>query len=194
MLSFLTPIRLYIGGAIAIMFVVMVLACSHYKNALECAKIEHQTHLIADKAAIAAQVAIQTDLAEKARAAIALSEVVTQNQQKVALQGKSLNEVKNKLGRSYEIKLTKLSMGTDTNGVLQPANSGSSASTETASTTEGFARCEQVDWSTCAGLHDEKEQLEQALALETVDFNKCRSVLDADTLMYGREVDTPASK
>ena len=58
---------------------------------------------------------------------------------------------------------------------------------KTPSDNEGFAGSGQVANGACITARAEKEDLELACAATTAYFNQCRSLLDADTLLYGRE-------
>lgn len=63
---------------------------------------------------------------------------------------------------------------------LQASNDNSS---QTSSDSSGLATSE----SECNAAAAQYSTLEQACRITTIDFNTCRSILDADTLMYGRE-------
>jgi len=67
--------------------------------------------------------------------------------------------------------------------VLPSATSGST--TEIANSTEGLTTGESISGSTCTGLETKINDLTDALILETIDYNRARSILDQHCLQIG---------
>jgi hypothetical protein len=103
-----------------------------------------------------------------------------------ASSNKKVNKITNEIRGNYETKLAQLNIDSSDNSLRDTTTSNSAAEAE-ATSNQGLAGSESVTDTACIGLRAEKEQLEEACAVETVYFNMCRTALDADTLLYGRE-------
>lgn len=99
---------------------------------------------------------------------------------------KTIAQITKSIKGTYETKSIKSDMVPSV-GVLLKPNSDTGTNKETSSDSKGITASEPVTDTACSGLRAEKEDLELATAATTVYFNQCRSLLDADTLMYGRE-------
>ncbi len=70
---------------------------------------------------------------------------------------------------------------------LRKSDSGSEQTSQVATDTEGLTRNLSECDATVVELRYKNVTLENGCRITTRDFNVCRSVLDADTAMYGRE-------
>jgi hypothetical protein len=111
---------------------------------------------------------------------------IATNQINAITQTKSIKQLTKSIKDTYEAKSIEYNMVHGT-GIMLTPTSDSGTTKETASNTEGLATGEPNTDPACAGVRTEKKDLELACAATTAYFNQCRSLLDADTLLYGRE-------
>lgn len=91
------------------------------------------------------------------------------------------------LKRLYE-NIAKLRSNTNARGVLLPGGNPVEAS-QTSSNTEGSPGDQSECYPALSRAYTDYDTLEKACTLTTIDFNRCRAVIDADTAIYGRETE-----
>lgn len=111
---------------------------------------------------------------------------IATNQINEITKNKSIQQITKSIKDTYEAKSIEYNMVHGVGVMLTPA-SDSGTPEKTPSNTEFTTSVKSVTDTACIGLRAEKEDLELACAATTAYFNQCRSLLDADTLLYGRE-------
>lgn len=169
-----------------VLFFLMALAVIHYKVAYE--------HGVKE---LASYKQAETDASNKQIADLAIKKVAAQAAIAGAVGVEAINMTRFNLDRTqstndikklYETQISNLKRNLASRaGSLQPTSSDSSNTAETSSYTKELAGTGQECDAAIAGSEANYKTLEGACTITTSDFNVCRAVIDADTLMYGRE-------
>lgn len=172
-----------------VLFALMAFAIWHYQSDYKAAVKE-----LADYKQEA------TDASNKQIAELAIKKVTAQSVVDTAVSFAALDMTRFNLDRTqstndikklYETKISsvKHNLALRT-GSLQPTSSDPSNTTEATSDTQELAGAGQECDAAIARSEANYKILEDACTITTSDFNVCRVVIDADTLMYGREDST----
>jgi hypothetical protein len=173
--------------AILVIIGCVILSFQHIKVQRDAAIEDLSSYKLTQKILAIQEQDKQKDDLDKARAKIALNDVIAKNQLNDALnENQALKELADKLWSRYETKSSKPSMGNGPGIVLSPSGD-SNTYPQVTSPSEGPSNGGAITDTTCAGLRIEKSELEQATAVETIFYNQCRAALDADALVCPRE-------
>lgn len=167
-----------------VLFTLMALAIWNYKSAYEAKTKEFelfQTNVVQMAKDYEAQQAVKLD---KAKENQAKSEAI--KQQQITDLNLDRETLQNAIRSYYAPHNNKPAMVSGTGIVLQQSTNSDQAS-EASADSEGYASSERVNRSASAGCEAKVEVLENALALETIDFNSCRARVDQDCTQIGCE-------
>lgn len=168
-----------------VLVILMALAIWHYKSAYEDKTREFelfQTNVVQMAKDYEAEQAVKLD---KAKENQAKSEAI--KQQQITDLNLDRETLQNAIRSYYAPHNNKPTMVSGT-GIVLPQSASADKTSEASADSEGYASSERVNRSASIGCEAKVEVLENALALEAIDFNSCRARVDQDCTQIGCEV------